>query len=54
MIITPHVGGQRATRIDDMTNLFCENLQLFQSSQPLINRVDKWLGFPRPEAMREL
>jgi len=54
VIITPHVAGQRASRIEDMTNLFCENLRLFQSEQPLINRVDKRLGFPEPGAMREL
>jgi len=54
VIITPHVGGQRASRIDDMTNLFCENLRLFQTGKPLINRVDKRLGFPEPAAMRRL
>ncbi|MCG8448547.1 MAG: D-2-hydroxyacid dehydrogenase [Pirellulales bacterium] len=48
VIITPHVGGQRASRIDDMTRLFCENLQRYQNDQPLINQVDKQLGFPRP------
>jgi len=53
VIITPHVGGQRASRIDDMTELFCKNLQLFQQGKPLINRVDKRLGFPEPGAMRE-
>ena len=48
LIITPHVGGQRASRIDDMTNLFCENLRRFRAGQPLINWVDKQLGFPSP------
>jgi phosphoglycerate dehydrogenase-like enzyme len=48
MIITPHVGGQRASRIDDMTRLFCENLRKFQQRRPLVNLVDKQLGFPRP------
>ena len=51
LIITPHVGGQRASRIDDMTELFCENLRRFQTNEPLINRVDKTLGFPSPEAI---
>jgi D-3-phosphoglycerate dehydrogenase len=46
VIITPHVGGQRASRIDDMTDLFCENLRRFRVGQPLINLVDKRLGFP--------
>ena len=51
VIITPHVGGQRASRIDDMTHLFCENLRRFQSGQPLINRLDKKFGFPEPSAL---
>lgn len=45
-IITPHVGGQSATRIDDMTNFFCENLLRRQAGRPLVNLVDKQLGFP--------
>jgi D-3-phosphoglycerate dehydrogenase len=47
VIITPHVGGQRATRIDDMTDLFCRNLARRQAGKPLINYLaDKQLGFP--------
>lgn len=46
VIITPHVGGQSATRIDDMTTFFCENLVRFQKGQPLKNLIDKQLGFP--------
>jgi D-3-phosphoglycerate dehydrogenase len=46
IIITPHVGGQRASRIDDMTDLFCQNLRRYRTGQPLINLVDKHLGFP--------
>lgn len=48
-LITPHVGGQRASRIDDMTNLFCLNLQRYLDGQQAINLVDKRLGFPTPE-----
>jgi D-3-phosphoglycerate dehydrogenase len=48
LIITPHVGGQRSSRIDDMTDLFCENLRRYRAGQPLINLVDKRLGFPGP------
>ena len=51
VIITPHVGGQRKSRIDDMTSLFCENLRRFRENQPLINRVDKSLGFPKPDSI---
>ena len=47
VIITPHVAGQSARRIDNMTRLFCENLRRWQSSRPLVNRLtDKRLGFP--------
>lgn len=47
VIITPHVGGQAKTRIDDMTDLFCENLRRRQAGEPLINLLtDKALGFP--------
>jgi phosphoglycerate dehydrogenase-like enzyme len=46
VIITPHVGGQSATRADDMTNFFCENLRRYLANEPLINLVDKHLGFP--------
>ena len=46
MIITPHVGGQSHLRIDQMTDFFCENLRRFQRGLPLLNLVDKQLGFP--------
>lgn len=49
VIITPHVGAQSATRVDDSTRLFRDNLQRFQANQRLLNIVDKELGFPRPE-----
>jgi len=50
VIITPHVGGQSATRIDDMTNFFCENLRRWQAGERLQNLVDKRLGYPAPHA----
>jgi phosphoglycerate dehydrogenase-like enzyme len=47
VIITPHVGGQAAWRIDKMTDLFCQNLKRRQAGLPLINYLtDKRLGFP--------
>ncbi|TWT32125.1 D-2-hydroxyacid dehydrogenase [Blastopirellula retiformator] len=46
VIITPHVGAQGRTRNDDVTDLFCENLRRFRAGEPLINVVDKRLGFP--------
>ena len=48
LIITPHVGGQSEKRIDRMTDLFCENIIRYRKGQPLINSVDKKLGFPPP------
>lgn len=51
VIITPHVGGQRASRIDDMTDLFCLNLARYRDGAPLVNLVDKRLGFPGPGAI---
>lgn len=50
VIITPHVGAQSATRVDDSTNLFCENLEHYLSGERLRNVVDKELGFPRPSS----
>jgi len=46
VIITPHVGGQSARRIDDCTDFFCDNLRRFLAGDPLKNLVDKRLGFP--------
>ncbi len=50
VIITPHVGGQSSSRIDDMTTFFCQNLERYFQDKPLRNYLaDKSLGFPRPE-----
>jgi D-3-phosphoglycerate dehydrogenase len=48
LVITPHVGGQSARRIDAMTDFFCENLRRYLAGMPLRNLVDKRLGFPEP------
>lgn len=48
VIITPHVGAQSAKRVDDSTDLFCENLERYLRGDRLKNIVDKELGFPRP------
>lgn len=48
VIITPHVGAQSARRIDDTTDLVCENLRRFLSGQTPWNLVDHRLGFPHP------
>jgi D-3-phosphoglycerate dehydrogenase len=48
VIITPHVAAQSASRVSDATALFCENLRRYQTGQPMLNLVDKQLGFPTP------
>jgi D-3-phosphoglycerate dehydrogenase len=50
LIITPHVGAQAARRADDTTDLLCENLRRFLANEPLMNLVDKQLGFPQHPA----
>lgn len=50
VIITPHIGAQSARRVDDTTDFFCENLRRWLDGKPLLNLVDKRLGFPRREA----
>ena len=50
VIITPHVGAQSRHRYDDVTNFFCQNLALMRAGKPLLNLVDKRLGFPRRDA----
>ncbi len=51
VIITPHVGAQAASRVDDSTQLAIENLLRYFRGQSLLNIVDKKLGFPHPDAM---
>lgn len=48
IILTPHVGGQSIRRIDQMTDFFTLNLGRFLRSEPLLNLVEKDLGFPHP------
>lgn len=52
VIITPHVGAQSLRRADDTTDLVCENLRRYFAGRPLLNRVDKRLGYPTPAARR--
>ena len=37
---------RRRLRADQMTDFFCENLARYLSGKPLLNLVDKRLGFP--------
>ena len=48
VIITPHVGAQSSTRLDDTTTLICENLGRYVRGERPWNVVDKQLGFPSP------
>ncbi len=49
VIISPHVGAQSPLRLPTTIDLFCENLKHFRQGEPLLNLVDKKLGFPRAE-----
>ncbi|NLF73300.1 MAG: D-2-hydroxyacid dehydrogenase [Candidatus Anammoximicrobium sp.] len=49
VIITPHVGAQAVRRENDVTDFFCENLRRYLAARPLVNLVDKELGFPHPD-----
>ncbi|MEM8732607.1 MAG: D-2-hydroxyacid dehydrogenase [Planctomycetota bacterium] len=51
VLISPHVGAQSTRRVDDSTRLACQNLRRHLSGEPLINIVDKSLGFPHPNDM---
>jgi len=52
VIVTPHVGAQSSRRADATTDLVCENLRRYFAGRPLINFVDKRLGYPTPAARR--
>lgn len=45
VIITPHVAGQTSYYMERLTRIFCENLNRFIHKRPLINMVDKTLGY---------
>lgn len=45
VIITPHVAGLTPYYMERLTNIFCENLDRFIRKQPLMNVVDKTLGY---------
>jgi len=45
VIITPHVAGLTPYYMERLTTIFCENLDRFLHEQPLINVVDKNLGY---------
>ena len=48
VMITPHVGAQSYRRVDDTTDLACDNLRRYLNGETPLNIVDKKLGFPHP------
>jgi phosphoglycerate dehydrogenase-like enzyme len=52
VVITPHVGAQSAVRASVTTDLICENLRRYFKNEPLLNLVDKNMGFPVPLSLR--
>ena len=45
VVITPHVAGGTPHYIDRLLDIFTENLKRYQAGEPLINMVDKGLGY---------
>jgi D-3-phosphoglycerate dehydrogenase len=51
VIITPHVGAQATSRVDDTNRLACVNLKRYLAGEEPFNCVDKKLGFPHPNVV---
>jgi phosphoglycerate dehydrogenase-like enzyme len=49
LIISPHMSGDRTGWKEDIARLFLTNLDRFRSGQPLLNVIDKQLGYGRSE-----
>ena len=49
LIISPHMSGDRTGWQQDIARLFLTNLDRFRSGQPLLNVIDKQLGYGRSE-----
>jgi phosphoglycerate dehydrogenase-like enzyme len=45
VIVTPHTSGAMQDYWTPLVDLFCENLRRFESERPLLNVVDKVLGY---------
>lgn len=45
VIITPHLAGATPLYLERLTDIFCENLGRFLKKEPLINVVDKSIGY---------
>jgi phosphoglycerate dehydrogenase-like enzyme len=49
LIISPHMSGDRTGWQQDIARLFLSNLDRFRSGQPLLNVIDKKLGYAPSE-----
>jgi phosphoglycerate dehydrogenase-like enzyme len=49
LIISPHMSGDRTGWQQDIARLFLTNLDRFRSGQPLLNVIDKQLGYAPSE-----
>jgi phosphoglycerate dehydrogenase-like enzyme len=45
VILTPHIAGGTPFYVDRLMDIFVENLKRYQAGEPLINVVDKTLGY---------
>ena len=54
VIISPHVGAQSPLRVPTTVDLFLENVKRYEQNLPLLNQVNKELGFPHPDYRIEL
>ena len=54
VVISPHVGAQSPLRVPTTVDLFLENVKRHEQNLPLLNQVNKELGFPHPDHRIEL
>ena len=45
VVITPHISGSTPKYMDRLLDIFIENLTRYQAGEPMINVVDKKLGY---------
>jgi len=45
VILTPHISGANRGYMDKACELFIENLKRFAANRPLLNQVDRILGY---------
>lgn len=45
VVITPHISGSTPKYMDRLVDIFIENLKRYQAGEPMVNVVDKKLGY---------